>query len=62
MTYTEDIIQTLKWSVEALQKENEKLNQKLKLQEEKHQQELIDVEIKTRLEINKEKILEEHGK
>jgi hypothetical protein len=62
------------WQIEALQKENNRLNLKLdmqerkqknelKMQKEKHEQELIDVEIKARLLMKKEQILEnlKHG-
>lgn len=62
MTGKEDLARIRIWQIEALQKENARLNEKLKLQKEKYEQDLIDVAIKTRLEIQKEKFLEEHEK
>lgn len=63
MTGSEDLMRLKNWQIEALQKENNRLNLKLELQEKKHQKELIDVEIKTRLLLKKEQILEnlKHG-
>ena len=74
MTGSEDLMRLKNWQIEALQKENNRLNLKLdmqerkqknelKMQKEKHKQELIDVEIKARLLMKKEQILEnlKHG-
>ena len=63
MTGSEDLMRLKNWQIEALQKENNRLNLKLELQEKKHQKELIDLEIKTRLLLKKEQILEnlKHG-
>ncbi len=74
MTGSEDLMRLKNWQIEALQKENNRLNLKLdmqerkqknelKMQKEKHEQELIDVEIKARLLMKKEQILEnlKHG-
>lgn len=60
MTYTEDIIRTLKWSVEALQKENDRLNNQIEQMKIDYERELENALIKQRLEIQKDQILENY--
>jgi hypothetical protein len=70
MTGSEDLMRLKNWQIEALQKENSRLSLKLRLQEEQrerdkkqHEKDLENTEIRTRLLIQKEQILEnlKHG-
>ena len=70
MTGSEDLMRLKNWQIEALQKENNRLSLKLRLQEEQrerdrkqHEKDLENTEIRTRLLIQKEQILEnlKHG-
>ena len=65
MTYTEDIIRELRYMVEALQKENSRLNNKIIQMKEDHENKITEMEknhendlIKQRLNFKKEQILE----
>jgi hypothetical protein len=65
MTYTEDIIRELRYMVEALQKENSRLNTKIIQMKEDHDNHTSEMEknhendlIKQRLNFQKEQILE----
>jgi len=70
MIGSEDLMRLKNWQIEALQKENNRLSLKLRLQEEQrerdkkqHEKDLENTEIRTRLLIQKEQILEnlKHG-
>lgn len=69
MTYSEDLIREQRYMIEALQKENSRLNNKITQLEKDHKSEIIKIErdyenqlIKQRLDFNKEKLLESYGK
>lgn len=63
MTGSEDLMRLKNWQIEALQKENARLNKKLEKQKKKHEQDKENALIKQRLEIQKEQFLEniKHG-
>lgn len=60
MTGSEDLMRIKNWQIEALQKENKRLTEKLNKLKLEHEQEIDNALIKQRLEIQKDQILEDY--
>jgi vacuolar-type H+-ATPase subunit I/STV1 len=60
MTGSEDLMRIKNWQIEALQKENKRLTEKLNKLKLQHEQEIENALIKQRLEIQKDQILEDY--
>lgn len=60
MTGSEDLMRLKNWQIEALQKENKRLTEKLDKLKLEHEQEIENALIKQRLEIQKDQILEDY--
>jgi len=60
MTGSEDLMRLKNWQIEALQKENKRLTEKLNKLKLEHEQEIENALIKQRLEIQKDQILEDY--
>lgn len=60
MTGSEDLMRIKNWQIEALQKENKRLTEKLNKLKLEHEQEIENALIKQRLEIQKDQILEDY--
>jgi vacuolar-type H+-ATPase subunit I/STV1 len=60
MTGSEDLMRIKNWQIEALQKENKRLTEKLNKLKLEHEQEIENALIKQRLEIQKDQILKDY--
>lgn len=60
MTGSEDLMRIKNWQIEALQKENKRLTEKLNKLKLEYEQEIENALIKQRLEIQKNQILEDY--